>query len=157
FPRPVFAVSCWRPRSRSRARGGSRTHGHHPPVGGPLWGFFDRKENPSTGVRDPLQARALVLAVGAERMALVSLDLGRAPTRDITNSLRRRLKTAVSIEHLFLVGSHTHCGPVLERNDVPPDKPYVQQLEDKLFHLVVTASKALQPARLGIGTKEVSL
>jgi hypothetical protein len=117
-----------------------------PPVGGPLWGFFDRGANPSTGVRDPLQARALVLAVGADRMALVSLDLGRAPTRDITNSLRRRLLAAVGIEHLFLVGSHTHCGPMLERDDIPPDKPYVRQLEDKLFHLVVTASKALQPA-----------
>jgi hypothetical protein len=128
-----------------------------PPVGGPLWGFFDRKGAPSTGVRDPLQARALVLAVGADRIALVNLDLGRAPTRDVTNFLRRRLRAAVGIEHLFLVASHTHCGPVLERDDVPPDKPYVRQLEDKLFHLVVAASKALQPARLGVGAKEVSL
>lgn len=128
-----------------------------PPVGGPLWGFFDRKSAPSVGVRDPLKARALVLAVGADRIALVSLDLGRAPTRNITNSLRKRLKEAVGIEHLFLVGSHTHCGPVLERGDFPPGKPYVLELEDKLFDLVVTAAKALQPARIGIGTKEVAL
>lgn len=128
-----------------------------PPVGGPLWGFFDRKSAPSVGVRDPLKARALVLAVGADRIALVSLDLGRAPTRDITNSLRKRLKAAVGIEHLFLVGSHTHCGPVLERGDIPPGKPYVRELEDKLFDLVVAASKTLQPAKLGIGTKEVAL
>jgi hypothetical protein len=128
-----------------------------PPVGGPIWGFFDRKSNPSVGVRDPLQARALVLAVGADRIALVSLDLGRAPTRDITNSLRTRLKAAVGIEHLFLVGSHTHCGPVLERNDIPAGKPYVRELEDKLFDLVVAAAKALQPAKLGIGTKDIDL
>jgi neutral ceramidase len=128
-----------------------------PPVGGPMWGFFDRKNNPTTGIRDPLQARALVIAAGADRMALVSLDLGRGPTRDITASLRKRLKDAVGIEHIFLVGSHTHCGPVLERNDVPPERPYVKELENKLFDLVVAAAKALQPARLGIGTKQVSL
>ena len=128
-----------------------------PPVGGPMWGFFDRKTNPSIGVRDPLHARALVLAAGPDRIALVSLDLGRAPTRDITNSLRKRLHAAVGIEHLFLVGSHTHCGPVLERDDVPPEKPYVRELEDKLFDLVVAAAKSLQPARLGIGTRQVAL
>lgn len=128
-----------------------------PPVGLPLWGFFDRKSNPSIGVRDPLQARALVLAVGADRIALVSLDLGRAPTRDVTSSMRKRLKAAVGIEHLFLVGSHTHCGPVLERDDIPAGKPYVRELEDKLFDLVVAAAKALQPAKLGIGTKEIDL
>ena len=128
-----------------------------PPVGLPMWGFFDRKSNPSVGVRDRLHARALVLAAGDERIALVSLDLGRAPTRDVTGSLRKRLKAAAGIEHLFLVGSHTHCGPVLERSDIPSDRPYVKQLENELFDLVLSASKALKPARLGIGTKEVAL
>src|SRR5438552_3766971 len=45
-----------------------------PPTGFPMWGYAARHDQPSTGVRDPLFARALVLAVGKERLALVSLD-----------------------------------------------------------------------------------
>ena len=49
-----------------------------PPIGYPMWGYAARKDSPSIGVLDPLKARAIVLAVGNERLAIVSLDLGRA-------------------------------------------------------------------------------
>ena len=58
-----------------------------PPTGFAMWGYAARHDAPSVGVLDPLQARALVLAVGGERMAVVSLDLGRAPTRHSTAAL----------------------------------------------------------------------
>ena len=127
-----------------------------PPLGCPMWGYSLCKDAKCTGVRDPLQARALVLAVGDDRLALVSLDIGRAPTRTVTASLRARLKEAVGIEHLFLIGSHTHHGPVLEV-DCPADKPYSLALEQKLFDLVVTAARAKQPARLGVASRETTL
>lgn len=125
-----------------------------PPTGFPLWGYAARKDQPSTGVRDALQARALVLAAGSEKLAFVSLDLGRAPPRAVVGSLRQRLKTAVDIEYLFLVASHTHHGPVLEMDDWPAKNPYVHQLEDKLFELVSSAAKCRQTARLGLASKE---
>src|SRR5208282_6433856 len=59
-----------------------------PPTGHALWGYAARKDTPSDGVLDPLQARALVLGVGKKRIALVSLDLGRAPTRASTAIIR---------------------------------------------------------------------
>src|SRR5947209_4744731 len=62
-----------------------------PPTGFPMWGYGARHDAPSVGVLDPLQARALVLQVGRERMALVSLDLGRAPTRQSTAAIRERV------------------------------------------------------------------
>ena len=81
-----------------------------PPIGHPMWGYAARHDAPSEGVLEPLHARALVLTVGKESIALVSLDLGRAPTRKSTEAIRARVKKAAGIEHVFLVASHTHHG-----------------------------------------------
>src|SRR4051794_25366271 len=93
-----------------------------PPIGYPMWGYGARHDAPSLGTLDPLRARALVLATDEERIALVSLDLGRAPTRQSTAAIRARVKAAVGIEHIFLVGSHTHHGPVIELDNWPSPK-----------------------------------
>ncbi len=128
-----------------------------PPTGHAMWGYGARHDAPSVGVLDPLQARALVLSAGGRRIALVSLDLGRAPTRQSTAAIRARVKEA-GIEHIFLVGSHTHHGPVLELDDWPdPKKPYVRQLERQLGEVILAAAKAMKPARLGVASKQVSL
>src|SRR5947207_12515012 len=84
-----------------------------PPTGYPMWGYSSRKDKPCEGVRDPLHARALVLKAGEAKIALVSLDLGRAPTRDSMTRIREALKPDAYAE-LFVVGSHTHHGPVIE-------------------------------------------
>jgi hypothetical protein len=123
-----------------------------------MWGYAARHDAASEGVLDPLQARALVLAAGKERIALVSLDLGRPPTRQSTEAIRTRVKAAAGIEHLFLVASHTHHGPVLELDDWPtPKDPYVRRLEQKLGDLILDAARSLRPARLGIASKEIAL
>ncbi|MBI1916375.1 MAG: neutral/alkaline non-lysosomal ceramidase N-terminal domain-containing protein [Planctomycetes bacterium] len=129
-----------------------------PPTGHPMWGYGARHDAPSVGVLDPLYARALVLSAGGRRLALVSLDLGRAPTRQSTAVIRARVKEAAGIEHVLLVASHTHHGPVLELDDWPdPKKPYVRQLERQLGDVILTAAKAMKPARLGLASKQVML
>ncbi len=128
-----------------------------PPVGFAMWGYAARKDQPSLGVRDPLCARALVLAAGDKRLALVSLDLGRAPTRASMATIRQRLKRD-GIEHIFLVASHTHHGPVLELDNWPSDKKsYVRRLEQKIVEVIQNAAKARKPARLGIASKQTTL
>ncbi|MSQ94469.1 MAG: hypothetical protein EXR98_07925 [Gemmataceae bacterium] len=127
-----------------------------PPLGFPMWGYAARKDAPSVKVRDPLSARAVVLAVGASKIALVSLDLGRAPTRQSMANIRKQLKNTTQIENIFLVASHTHHGPVLEMDTWPDkDKPYVRTLEEKLVKVITDANKNLQPARLGISSHEI--
>jgi neutral ceramidase len=127
-----------------------------PPTGFPMWGYGARHDKGSVGVLDPLYARAVVLAVGKQRIALVSLDLGRAPVRASSEAIRKKVKAAAAIDHLFLVASHTHHGPVLELDTWPtPQQPYVRQLEDKLAAVIVDAAKRLEPARLGVAAKEV--
>ncbi len=126
-----------------------------PPLGFPMWGYAARKDAPSVKVRDPLSARAVVLAVGDSKIALVSLDLGRAPTRQSMANIRKQVKAVTQIDNIFLVASHTHHGPVLELDDWPSkDKPYVRVLEDKLVTVITDANKNLQPARLGISSHE---
>jgi hypothetical protein len=127
-----------------------------PPLGFPMWGYGARHDAGSTGVLDPLKARALVLAIGSEKIALVSLDLGRAPTRQSTQAIRVKVKAAAGVEHLFLVGSHTHHGPVIELDDWPsPKNSYVRELEQKLANVIIEADKNLRPAKVGIASKEV--
>jgi neutral ceramidase len=129
-----------------------------PPAGFPMWGYGARHDAPCAGVLDPLQARAVVLAAGTERLAIVSLDLGRAPTRQVTAAIRKQVQARAGIGHVFLVASHTHHGPVLELDDWPtPRDPYVRRLEQQLVGVIVTAARSLRPARLGVAAKEVPL
>src|SRR5882724_11269175 len=126
-----------------------------PPVGYPMWGYAARHDAPSQGVLDPLQARALVLEAAGVKLAVVSLDLGRAPTRTSMASLRQRLRKA-GIDHVMLVASHTHHGPILELATWPdPKAPYTQQLETKLADLIVEADRQSRPARWGAAGREV--
>jgi hypothetical protein len=126
-----------------------------PPIGYPMWGYAARKDAPSVGVREPLMARAVVLTIGKTKLAIVSLDLGRAPPRQSVQNIRKQLKDATGIETIFLVASHTHHGPVLELDDWPSkEKPYVRTLEEKIVKAITEAHDALQPARLGIQSSE---
>jgi hypothetical protein len=129
-----------------------------PPIGFPMWGYAARHDAPSVGVLDPLKARAVVLAAGQQRIALVSLDLGRAPTRQSTAAIRARVKADAGIDHVFLVASHTHHGPVIELDTWPTAKDsYVRGLEQKLGELIVNAARNLKPARIGIASRETTL
>jgi hypothetical protein len=126
-----------------------------PPIGYPMWGYAARHDAPSQGVLDPLQARALVLEASGMKLAIVSLDLGRAPTRMSMTSLRERLRKQ-GVEHMMLVASHTHHGPVLELDSWPDaNGPYTRQLENKLVDLVVDAAGKLRPARWGAASRDV--
>jgi neutral ceramidase len=128
-----------------------------PPVGFPMWGYAARHDAPSKGVLDPLYARALVLASGEERIAVVSLDLGRAPTRQSFEAIRKRARAA-GVGHVFLVATHTHHGPVLELDSWPtPADPYVRRLEGKIAGAIEEAVKALRPAVLGVASRELAL
>lgn len=120
-----------------------------PPVGLPMWGYGDRHDKPSEGVLDALYADAVVLSAGGKRLAVVGLDLGRAPTRKSFEAIRRRILEEAKVEQIFLVGSHTHHGPVLEIGDFSPaTAAYCRTLEDKIVSVVRSAADRLAPARL---------
>jgi hypothetical protein len=150
LPLAVLLAMLCRPVHAGELRAGTAQADITPPAGFPLWGYAARRDRPSEGVLDPLRARALVLAADKERIALVSLDLGRPPTRQSTEAIRQRVRAA-GIEHVFLAASHTHHGPVLELDTWPTLKEsYVRRLEEKLGDLILEAARGLRPARLGV-------
>jgi len=129
-----------------------------PSLGYPMWGYSVRHDQPSMGVLDPLKARAVVLSAGQDAIAVVSLDLGRAPTRQSMAAIRKKVKDAAGIEHVFLVASHTHHGPVIEVDNWPmPNNSYVRQLQDKLANVIIEAARARRPARLGALSRQAML
>jgi hypothetical protein len=128
-----------------------------PPTGYPMWGYASRKDKPCEGVLDPLHARAVVLKAGDGKIAVVSLDLGRAPTRGSMAHIRDALKPDGFAE-LFLVASHTHHGPVIETESWPKDgKPYVRELEEKLVAVIRAADRTRVPARVAVAAGETAL
>lgn len=122
-----------------------------------MWGYAARRDAPSVAVRDRLLARALVLEADSKRMAIVALDLGRAPTRTSMATIREKIKADSKIDVVFLVASHTHHGPVIEVDTWPAKKSYVRELEEKLIEVIAKATKSLQPAKIGFGKAESSL
>lgn len=154
----VFAaVVLAGPASAADFEAGAATADVTPPTGYPMWGYSARKDKPAEGVRDPLKARALVLKSGESKIALVSLDLGRAPTRDSMKRIRDGLKPDGFAE-LFVVASHTHHGPVIELDTWPKGaKPYVRDLEARLIDVIRKADAARKPARYGVGSTETRL
>src|ERR1017187_7466066 len=83
----------------------------------PMWGYGDRHDALSTGILDPLHADALVIQAGGRKIAIVGLDLGRAPAEASLQRIRQRIKEQAGIENSIIAGSHTHHGPVLELTD----------------------------------------
>lgn len=131
----------------------------------PMWGYAARHDALSQGVMDPLWAKALVIQAGDAKLALVGTDLGRGPTTTMMEKIRSELRSCCGIEHVIISGSHSHHGPVIELNDQPgrgkgrfdAAVAYANKLPDLLIEAIKEANDALQPARLGVGTKNVSL
>ncbi len=129
-----------------------------PPVGVDLTGFIAR-EGPSTGVRDPLQARALVFEDGeGRRAALVTCDL-IGLGRNLVAQVRRRAgeRAGVPPDGQLFNCSHTHSGPetgVLTTIGMPHPR-YLAELEERLVAVITAAARAPTPVRLTAGAVQV--
>src|SRR5215470_18004650 len=129
----------------------------------PMWGYGSRHDAVSTGTLDSLQATALVIQAGAQKLAIDGLDLGRAPAEHSLQEIRRRIKSEAGIEYSFIAGSHTHHGPVLELTDEPGKGKgrydaalrYYKQMEDAIVAAVVEANAHLVPARMATASVQL--
>jgi len=119
-----------------------------------LWGFEDRK-TPSKGTIDPLYARVLVLEAGGKRLALVTLDLGRAFGPASMQRLREAVARSSNISCLLAAASHTHSAPVIrdEYQGEPPE--WERAALDKIGRAIDESARNLEDARIGTGTGSV--
>src|SRR5439155_20200391 len=114
----------------------------------PMWGYGARHDALSTGVLDPLYAAAVVIQAGTNKLAIMGLDLGRAPAEKSLQAIRQRIKAEAGIDYSFIAGSHTHHGPVLELNNEEGKGKgrfdaalrYYQKMEDSIVAAIVAAN-----------------
>ena len=124
-----------------------------PSVGIELGGFHGTRL--ITGIRQRTAARALVLRVGGEMAAVVSLDaLIVSPEMSARVGLRVAEKTGIPAGHVRLCATHTHSMPgfipLRQWGAVPRD--YMAAVEAKVVEAVQLAKADLTSAELSVGT-----
>src|SRR3954469_10430214 len=136
-----------------------------PPIPFRMHGYF--YERLSTGVKDPLHARAVVFQQGKETAAFVFCDVVGIPFA-ITAPARKKASeaTGIPVEHIAVTGTHTHTGPqfFMSINDYWHDQavaklgkdPYDSEwyraaLIEKIASAIVQAKSALAPVELKAG------
>jgi ubiquinone/menaquinone biosynthesis C-methylase UbiE len=164
-PKPAEARPTQPPRQPEPLRVGAAEVDITPPVGYRMSGYF--YERPSTGTHNPLKAKALAIAEGDTRAAIVCCDVIGIPWA-VTERARRLVeqKTGIPAQHLVLSATHTHTGPlyhgVLRQHfhqkavadeGVDPREPldYAERLAEKIAEAVDAAQKAQQPASVASG------
>ena len=121
-----------------------------PPIGSRMYGYGARATNVSTGVHDPLFAKALVVSDGTVEVALVTLDLGSFGA-DNTRRVRELVRRELDLDGVLLIASHTHSAPAFDSSFPDPDAPWLSFMEEMAARAVVEAHGRLQPARLAVG------
>ncbi len=84
-----------------------------PPVGYRMAGYFD--ERFSTGIHDPLKAKAIIFKQGNEKIALVFCDLVQV-TFPISAAARDRAAQLCDIpkQNISILATHSHTGPLFD-------------------------------------------
>jgi neutral ceramidase len=136
-----------------------------PPVGYRMAGYFN--ERISTGVHDPLHAKAIVLQQGGQQVALVSCDLVGVQLSDTARARAQASeRTGIPVSHIVVCATHSHTGPLYEgelreyfheaarkrHGDDPQEKvDYPAFLTERLVSVIVAAKRNLRPAQLQAG------
>jgi neutral ceramidase len=131
----------------------------------PMWGYGARHDKLSQGVLDPLLAKVVVIETGKDRLAIMGLDIGRGPTSAMMEKIRKEVAEKAGVGHVMISGSHSHHGPVIELTDqegfgkgkFDDAVAYSKKLPELLIEAIVEAKNNVQPARMGIATKNVEL
>ncbi|HID21632.1 MAG TPA: hypothetical protein EYP14_04440, partial [Planctomycetaceae bacterium] len=127
-----------------------------PPKGIGLAGFHYRpgKERRADGVRQPTEARALVLQEGRTQAAIVSVDLCGLDaefTRRVQKAVER--ETGIPADHVHLAATHTHSMPAFcflrQWGEYP--RAYAAEVERKIVQAVGRAKEDAAPCALFVG------
>jgi len=148
-----FCACCLAQSAGAELRAGVARAEVTPPAGGLMYGYGARGTNVSTGVHDPLFARALVLEHGGTKVAIVALDLGSFPKQN-TDRVRALVAEAGDIEHILLAPSHTHSAPNFAEDFPSEESPWVREMERKVAGAILEAGANLEPARIRVGWGE---
>jgi hypothetical protein len=127
-------------------------------------GGFPRLRWASQGVRDPVAARALVLAEPGCAVALVSVEILLVPgelARAAAELARQR--AGIQLDEVVIVATHTHAGPggywrsfAGERLATGPyDPALARRLAERIAEAVMHASETLEAASLRVARADL--
>jgi hypothetical protein len=136
-----------------------------PPVPWRMSGYF--YERVSTGVKDPLHAKAIVFQQGDLSAALVFCDVIGIP-REVSQKAREQASqaTGIPVENIAIAATHSHTGPLyygplrdffhrraVERleSDASESIDYPAKLVEQIVAAVVQAKSGLRPVTLSAG------
>jgi neutral ceramidase len=137
-----------------------------PPAGLAMLGYGNRVGR-NAGVHDDLAAQALVLSDGANKVAIVGVDLLAIGIR-IADDIRQRVaaSTDISADSIMVCATHTHSAPSFNifatpRADAKPaegrDLEWERALPAKIASAIVQANENLEPATLRAATAQFTL
>ncbi|MCA9135138.1 MAG: neutral/alkaline non-lysosomal ceramidase N-terminal domain-containing protein [Planctomycetales bacterium] len=108
-----------------------------PPVGGLTQGYSSAK--PTEGVHDPVSARVIVLQSVQESVAMVVCDLCVYNSPWLHDQM-----SAIGVDRLLLMNTHTHAGPKLSQEDFPtPEEPWRNTVDQRLLAAIKEAQQNL--------------
>lgn len=103
----------------------------------------------SATVESRLLAKALVISLSGQKLAIVALDTLKYPV-ELATDARRRIEqhTGIPASHVIICASHTHSGPLWSY--------YKDKLVTPIVEAVSKAARDLAPCRIGLskGTAE---
>ncbi|MFT5525598.1 MAG: hypothetical protein ACI9G1_001721 [Pirellulaceae bacterium] len=107
-------------------------------------------------VNTPLNARAIVIDDGKERLAIVVVDscMVPKPLLDEAKALASQ-RTKIRPQRMLISSTHTHSAPsVMGALGTPADPAYVPYLREKIAESIATAEANLRPAKAGWSTTQ---
>ncbi|HOJ11764.1 MAG TPA: neutral/alkaline non-lysosomal ceramidase N-terminal domain-containing protein [Clostridiales bacterium] len=108
----------------------------------------------STGVKDNLFAKAVVIGNGENTIAIVAMDALFVDSSSVAG-IRERIKRTVGIpeENIMVSATHTHTGgPVCSWGDyIRKDPVYIDFIIDKCADAAIMAYKKMKPAVISFG------
>ncbi|MCS6776191.1 MAG: neutral/alkaline non-lysosomal ceramidase N-terminal domain-containing protein [Chloroherpetonaceae bacterium] len=130
-----------------------------PPLGVELGGYGYYLKRRATVIRRNLYARALVLAQGGTRVALVACDL-LGLSAEVVRQARQQIEamTRVPGSHVLIACTGTHSAPATfwTHGLGEPDASYVALLPRLIASAVAEAEQDLEPARVLVGSMDLA-
>lgn len=122
---------------------------------GPVWMDGMLRSHRSSGVHDPIGAKALVLSPGeqsSDACAIISLDVCAMSSPDC-QAIRVMIEkqTGIPYDRIIVAATHNHSGPATFGFFCPREDAYTQDLASKIAAMVKKATETQVLAAVGCG------
>lgn len=135
-------------------------------IADPDTGLYAKTFEPSVGIHTRVLSRAIVFEQRGEKYALAQADLGGLPYALTQEVLKRIASTHITGDHLLLSATHTHSsiGPIWSVDNSGYafvggdafDPRIFEQTAAGIAEAIVAADARLAPARVGVGTTQLT-